>query len=308
MRLSFRAAALAAIVMGVQPATAGEGAFSNYFPGAYGSLLPGVAPEPGLAFSSMNLFYSADATRSVLQGRVNLGVEVEAAYSLETFLYTWDAPALGGRFAVGGYLPLGYSNLDATATVAGFPTAVSEDRFDLGDIGIIPASFYWTSGNLSFNLYELVVAPTGQYDSANFVNIGRNYWSFDTNLAVTWFRPETGTEFSTVLGVMVNTENPDTDYKTGTEFHADFMFNQFLSESFALGLHGYYYKQLSGDSGTGAVLGSFKGESYGLGPAISWVPVSKGGKFALSAKYLRDLDATNRLEADYGVVSLSWVF
>ncbi len=28
-------------------ADAGEGAFSNYFPGAYGSLLPGVAPELG---------------------------------------------------------------------------------------------------------------------------------------------------------------------------------------------------------------------------------------------------------------------
>ena len=30
-------------------AQAAEGAASNYFPGAYGSLLPGVAPEPGVA-------------------------------------------------------------------------------------------------------------------------------------------------------------------------------------------------------------------------------------------------------------------
>jgi len=61
----------------------------------------------------------------------------------------------------------------------------------------------------------------------------------------------------------VNTENPDTDYRTGTEFHLDFMLNQFLAESFGIGFHGYYYDQLTGDSGSGAILGDFKADSVG---------------------------------------------
>jgi hypothetical protein len=53
----------------------GEGASSNYFPGAYGSLLIGVAPEPGPVLASVNLFYSAEADRVVLQGRVDTDIE-----------------------------------------------------------------------------------------------------------------------------------------------------------------------------------------------------------------------------------------
>ena len=68
------------------------------------------------------------------------------------------------------------------------------------------------------------------------VNIGRNYWSFDTVMAATWFNAETGTELSVIPGLMMNTENPDTNYRTGTEFHVDAVANQFLSETFAVGV------------------------------------------------------------------------
>jgi hypothetical protein len=169
---------------------AAEGASSNYFPGAYGSLLPGVAPEAGGVLADLSLFYSAKASRAVLQGAANLSVEVDAYYNLIQGLHVWDAPAIGGRFAVGGYIPLGYASLGASIG----PLSVSGDEFGLGDIGIIPASFYWSSGNFHINLYELIVAPTGDYDVSRAVNIGRNYWSFDTVAAATWFNPQSGTE------------------------------------------------------------------------------------------------------------------
>ena len=72
---------------------------------------------------------------------------------------------------------------------------------------------------------------------------------------------------------MLNTTNPATDYKSGNEFHLDFMANQFLAPTFALGVQGYWYKQIDADTGSGAVLGPFMGESFGLGPAA---PVDTG--------------------------------
>ncbi len=80
---------------------AAEGASSNYFPGAYGILLPGVAPEPGAVVANISLFYSADVSTAVLQGATNIGIEADAYYNLNQILYVWDAPAIGGRFAVG---------------------------------------------------------------------------------------------------------------------------------------------------------------------------------------------------------------
>ena len=45
-----------------------------------------------------------------------------------------------------------------------------------------------------------------------------------------------------VIGYGYNTKNDDTDYQSGDEVHIDFVFNQILSESFAVGLHGIYYR------------------------------------------------------------------
>ena len=290
--------------LGASDIQAAEGGSSNYFPGAYGDFFVAVAPDPGPVFVNLNLFYSADVSTAVLQGTINASLDVQAYYSLLQGLYVWDAPALNGRFAIGGYLPLGYASLNASIG----PLTVSGKEFNFGDAGVLPASFYWNSGNFHFNLYELIIAPTGQYSASNVVNIGRNYWSFDTVLGLTWFNPASGTEFSVAPGIMFNTRNDATDYKTGTEFHVDFMANQFLTETFAIGLHGYYYNQLSGDSGTGALLGAFQGESFGFGPAFAWIPSAHGGKVSITGKWLHDLHSENRLGADYGELTIAVTF
>ena len=302
-------AAILAASLGPRPATAAEGASSNYFPGAYGNLLVAVAPEPGFLAWNQNFFYTADASRGVLQGRINTEIEVVAFYTYLNGFYVHDLPSLDMRMAIGGNLPFGYSALEAeVSTALGLRESADSSRFSFGDMGLVPISLYRSFGPIHVNLYEAIIAPTGQYDDDDDVNIGRNYWSFDTVGAVTWFHEDTGTDLSAVAGLMANTENPDTHYRTGTEFHLDFMLNQFLAESFAVGLHGYYYDQVSGDSGSGALLGSFRSDSVGVGGALFWLPAFAKGRLQVSGKWLHDLDATNRLEADYGIVEIVLTF
>ena len=71
---------------------------------------------------------------------------------------------------------------------------------------------------------------------------------------------------------------------------------------------GYYDKQFTGDSGSSAILGDFKGESFGLGPGFIWFPAFDGGKLAVLGKWILDFDATNRFESDYGTLSVAWIF
>lgn len=269
-------------------AEAGKGAFSNYFPGAYGSLLPGMAPEPGRVFANVNLLYSGKASRGVSEGKIQASMKSTAFYSLLQGLQVWDTPERGVRFAIGGYIPVGYASY--SSTIGGL--ANSQDEFALGDIGFTPASYYASSGNFHYNIYSLIIAPTGDYSTANSVNIGRNYWSADFVAALTWFDPEKGTETSIVPGIMFNSENKDTQYKTGTKFHMDFMYNKFVS----------------GDSGAGTALGSFKGEAVGIGPAVSWIPKSTAGNVALSASWVHDLHSKNRLSGEYATLSISVQF
>jgi hypothetical protein len=168
----------------------------------------------------------------------------------------------------------------------------------------------WSAGPWSFKLSESVIAPTGAYSTSDsdLVNLGRNYWSFDTVGAVTWFNPGSGTEVSVAPGVMFNTKNTKTNYKTGTEFHMDFVANQFLSPPFAVGVRGYYYDQLTGDSGSGAVLGGYKSESFGAGPGFVWIPEFGGGRFTVLGKWMHDFSADNRFESDYLTLTGAWKF
>jgi len=57
-------------------ARAAEGGSSNYFPGAYGDFAVAVAPDPGWIYLNYSFFYSADIAETVLQGSVNLELDI----------------------------------------------------------------------------------------------------------------------------------------------------------------------------------------------------------------------------------------
>jgi hypothetical protein len=88
----------------------------------------------------------------------------------------------------------------------------------------------------------------------------------------------------------------------------DVAVNQFLKPNFAVGLHGYYYSQISDDSGNGAVLGGFRGSSLGFGPAILWVPKAGKGNLSVVVKWIHDVDHSRRMQGDYGQFIIGYKF
>ncbi|MFW9847112.1 MAG: transporter [Candidatus Thorarchaeota archaeon] len=98
-----------------------------------------------------------------------------------------------------------------------------------------------------------------------------------------------------------NQENPDTDYESGTQVHLDGTLAQHfpLAGTLAgLGVSGFYYQQVSADSGDGASFGDFKARSVGAGPVFSLD--GKIGDLDLigELKWLHEFDTKNRLEGD----------
>ena len=68
----------------------------------------------------------------------------------------------------------------------------------------------------------------------------------------------------------------------------------------SLGAEGFYFKQVSCDSGAGATLGCFKGKTAGLGPVLGYIqPFSKTESLVLELKWLAEMDTQKRLEGDY---------
>lgn len=299
---------ICALFAGQHTVYASEAGSSDYFPGAWGTFATAVTPNPGFQFASQTLYYHATVDKAVIRGRIELSLKGTAVFNYFGGFYTSANPMLGGKLQLGVAVPVGY-----VATKAGIETtevgsrSVSDHNFNIGD-SIVSGALYWQSGDFHFKLNQYIIVPTGDYSTGNLANIGRNYWAFDTSCALTWLSMKTGTEITIMPGIMFNTENNATDYKTGNEFHVDYMLNQFLAKNFALGAQGYYYKQVTGDSGSGARLGDFKGESYGFGPALLWQPGFDHGRLSLIGKWIFDSHHENRMKADYGQLVMARTF
>ena len=287
---------------------AAEGGYSNYIPGFYGDF--GLAVEPPTAFSVRNdtYYYSADGGTSVRSGLIELDVDLSLIYNYTSLLHKPGFEVFGAQYAYGGTLAFGKVDVEASLFIDNLQVNVQDDNCGMGDITLVPAMLFWNKNNFHFSLAQYIVAPTADYDKNALANFGLNYWTYETDIAATYLNEETGQDYSIVVGYNYNTENNDTDYQTGQEIHIDYMVNQFLSESWAVGIHGFYLKQVTGDSGSGAILGDFKSEAAGIGPAILWSPKRLNGKVNFIAKWLHEYHAENRLEGDHIFFSVAISF
>jgi len=295
------------LTVGSKTALATEGGSSYYFPGASATFGVGVAPHPGFMMANQLIYYRGSAERAVLRGHVNLELESTAVYNFLAGFYTFKKPVLGGRLQLGAAVPVGTVDVKVGADTSLGSRNLSQSATNIGD-SMASAALHWHKGKFHYKLVQSVFMPTGGYTKGNLANLSRNYWGFDTSLAITWLNAKTGTEISIMPGILFNTKNHATDYQSGNEFHVDFALNQFLKPNFAVGLHGYYYSQLTGDSGSGAILGNFQGQSLGFGPAILWMPKFGKGNLSVIAKWLRDVDQSKRMHGDYAQFTIGYKF
>ncbi len=122
---------------------------------------------------------------------------------------------------------------------------------------------------------------------------------------MTWLDPALGWDLSAAAGFTFNQTNTATDYKTGDEFHLEWAAAKYLTKEFTLGLAGYYYQQITPDSGTGAVLGGFEGRVVALGGFVGYT--FEVGKLPVTTRLrvYREFDAVNHLEGTSGYFTLA---
>ena len=110
---------------------------------------------------------------------------------------------------------------------------------------------------------------------------------------------------NSVTPKLVRQENNSTNYRTGTESHFELAVQQWFSKRLSVGLVGYHYQQLTGDSGSGAVLGDFKGRVSALGPVVGFsFDLGERTVFA-NARWYRQFNTKNRLEGDSGFLTFN---
>jgi hypothetical protein len=298
-------------------ARADEGGVSMWVPGFFGSL-SATPLQPGWAFASILYHSDLSASGTVARARqitigrfnpvVDISVSAQLAARPDLLLlvpsYTFATPVLGGQANLTLLQSVGHvrANIDATiqAAVGPFSVTRSENIFDsrygFSDFGA-QGSLRWSHGVHNFMTYAAVNAPTGTYDHTRLANLGIGHWAVDGGGGYTYFNPQTGYEFSGVLGFTYNFENPSTDYKNGIDMHFDWGASRFLTKQLQVGLVGYAYQQLTCDSGAGNRVGCFESRVFGIGPQIGYVfPISQQYQGYLNLKGYKEFEAENRPE------------
>ncbi len=316
IRKSVTAATVAALtVLSFAPiADAAEGGAGVYLLGKRGPLAAFV-PKPGWYLTNDVFLLNADRSElTPLGDRIVGNVDAEALINIAQFTWVADMTVLGGRLAFTGVLP--YGNVDVTAgSIVEGPGGVEIGReiddsvTGFGDPAL-GSSLGWKKRTgdkfRAWSTYASVFIPVGDYEVGRISNVGKNRWAVDVGGAYTMANFKGGREFSSVLGFTFNGDNEDTDYSTGTEMHLELAGKQHLPSHWSMGVVGYWYEQLTGDSNNPPILGDFKGRAIAIGPEISYQFVQNPKRpVTLDLRWYHEFEVKNRLEGDSVFLTIS---
>ena len=205
-------------------------------------------------------------------------------------------------YSLAAFLPYTWLNVSANVQTPFGTVRRQSNVSGLGDLTVVPVMLAWKIGDWQIDALLPIFAPTGSYQEGRLGNPGLNYWTFDPMIGAVYSNKQSG--FNAMLhgGYAMNTENPDTNYQSGSLLHLDGAIEQILpvgSGFMTLGAEGFYFQQLTCDSGSGAVLGCFKGRTAGLGPVLGYIQPLGKQSLVVELKWLPELDTKNRLNGDY---------
>jgi hypothetical protein len=342
MRLGFRTLLIAAIIS-VSSVTAGaeELASGHYFPGALSSfidLLPLNTGSSTIGISNDSIYYHGSSNHAN-------GTVYANSWAL---LYQFPTPIsiLPGAPQYSVALGVPYIWLKANGPVVTPKVIIPQKKVTengFGDVEVFPFMLGWTKlwctkegcnggsdkqdikYTLKYQTQFGVYAPTGNFQHEAPATIGKNYWTFEPGAAVDFLRwPCLKTdpipyffEFTASAGLDFNSKNNATHYQTGDQFHLDGTLALDLplstSDVVGAGASGFFYQQITRDSGSGDLLGGFEALTTGVGPTVSYagrVDLGKDYAIAVAAQvqWLPELSVRNRAEGNIVLLklALSW--
>jgi len=217
----------------------------------------------------------------------------------------------GGQLTIGAAGVPGNAGISIGSTLTGprgnqISGNARDERTTVGDVYYL-GTLKWNQGVNNYMWYVLGNIPSGTYDSTRLANLSPGYTAIDSGFGYTYLNPQTGHELSAVAGFTYSGMNDALQYRNGIDFHFDWAMSQFVSKSVHVGLAGYAYQQITGDSGAGARLGEFKGHSVGIGPQIGiFFPAWEGYMGYLNIRGYWDVVAENRPTTQTAMVTLSF--
>ncbi len=280
-------------------AQADEGGTPFWQSGQFASMAA-VPDTPGWTLSVNPYYYngSTDSSKRTQKGStITTGTKSFSPIVYVQPGYAFETTILGGT----PFLAVSWGSGQARTTTE---TSTSATRSDTGrgesvwgGTDLSPfASIAWNSGNHNWMTYLTGNIPTGRYNSESLANPGIGHGALDWGGGYTYYNASTGLEFSAVAGLTYNFLNPATNVKSGVDSHLDWSASKVIGEHWAAGVAGYVYYQLTGDTGSGNLVGPYLSQVGGFGPQVSYLFDVNGQSASLNLRAYKELWADNRTQ------------
>lgn len=233
----------------------------DQYPHGTEGFMAGAVPPPGDYLIVYGVDYRGSLTDNDGNKVMAGGQEIELTLDAVSFRYihVTKTKLLGGDFGFHVIAPFLTADLDIAGT--------THSMSGLGDMVFDPF-IAWHYPNLHVVAGIDFFLPTGDFDKNEAINPGAGYWSIEPLVALTYLSDD-GYEASAKLMYNIKSENDDTNYESGDEFHMDYTLAKH-SGNWTYGLGGYYVQQIQDDKQNGVTVADNKRRSFGIGPQVKY--------------------------------------
>lgn len=263
----------------------------DQYPNGAENWLAGAVPPPGNYF--INYFGNVTGTLRDGNGdKVSPGgkdIKLNATFDALRFVQVTEKKIGDANYAWAAILPVVRLSIE---TPGG-----KDSRTGIGDATLTPLILSWHSPELHTAVGLDINLPTGAYDKNDppGKNIGANYYSLEPVFGATYLGKD-GWEVSGKFMLNLKTKNKDTDYQSGNEFHMDYLVGKHFGP-WAVGVSGYYLKQISDDKQAGVKVGTDgnRGQVMAIGPSVKY---ENAAHSHFIFQWQHETSAENRFQGD----------
>lgn len=230
-------------------------------------------------------------------------VDLRGLINLNQIIYQSSVSFWGGTPGIDIIIPLADLDID-------FPLDAEDG---VGDILVGPFMQWGPHtlfGRTFFHRFELqVIAPTGEHDhTEDDLNPGSDVWSINPYYTFTCFitpKLTTSLRFHYLWNSKDDHAGLLPDIQAGQAIHFNYSVAYALTDTFRLGVSGYYLNQFEDDEFDGTDRADSEEEVFAIGPGIVW-QINEDLTFMGSVNF--EDEAENRPEGVRSTLRLIWKF
>jgi hypothetical protein len=204
-------------------------------------------------------------------------------------------------YGVNAIIPGVHLELDSD-NVFGAPSSKTNG---LGDIGISPFIYLYENqeSQLFISFWEFIFMPTGNYDSDKAINIGRDTWWFQHQLAFGWYPGKFGIDFN--INYFQFPESDELKYDEPDALELETVVHYAVTDKLRVGINAAYWQGLDDAEIDGTVLPDSEPMNVKLGLNLSYTVQEN---ITIGLRWMHDVESENSPMGDWIYIKASYAF